>query len=278
MNSPDNTRRSVLVTGSSTGIGKASALYLDRMGFSVFAGVRRPQDGDALLQEASARLVPVIIDVTKSSTIESAAVTVHEALDGTGLHGLVNNAGVIVPAVLEFIDIEQLREQLEVNVIGQLAVTKAFLPLIRPVAGRIVNIGSLNSYLANAFLGPYAASKHALRAITDALRRELKPFGIKVSLIVPGNVATPIWQKGQAFADQPRGTENIERIAELYGPSVERMRVSARHFAETAIPAERVARVVHRADRFFVRRFFAFCEDPRRSSGLGIETGVSELA
>src|SRR5258708_33287478 len=183
--------RSVVATGASTGIGEACALRLDRRGFHVFAGVRREVDGGALKQKASGRLTPILLDVTDASSIKSAAAAVAASLDEEGLSGLVNNAGIAIAGPLEFLPIDELRRQFEVNVIGQIAVTQAFLPLLRKGHGRIVNMGSISGRLAFPLLGPYAASKFALRALTTALRMELRPWGIPVSIIEPSGIATP---------------------------------------------------------------------------------------
>ncbi|MEK7693262.1 MAG: SDR family oxidoreductase, partial [Chloroflexota bacterium] len=186
--------RSVVITGASTGIGEACALHLDALGWRVFAGVRKGADGEALQRKASARLIPVRIDVTDQASIASACDAVAQELGARGLDGLVNNAGIAVAAPLEFVPIDDLRRQLEINVIGQIAVTQAFLALIRTARGRIVNIGSVSGKLATPFTGPYSASKFAMEALTDALRIELRPWKIEVSIVEPGSIATPIWE------------------------------------------------------------------------------------
>lgn len=241
-----NEAGSVVVTGASTGIGRACALRLDRMGWRVFAGVRRPADGEALRAKASARLLPVELDVTDEASIARAAGLVAESAGDAGLAGLVNNAGISVAGPLEFLPIEELRRQLEVNVTGQVAVTQAFLPLIRKGNGRIVFMGSISGRLATPFLGPYAASKFALEAIADALRVELRPWGIRVSIVEPGSIATPIWEKGQDAADEleqqlsPRGHE-------LYDPAIAAVRQAARDAAARGVPPGRVAKAVAHA-------------------------------
>ena len=207
-------RGAVVVTGASTGIGEACALQLDRMGFSVFAGVRREADGKALEQKASGRLTPVFIDVADEVSIASAVETVSAAVGDAGLAGLVNNAGIAVPAPIELVPLDALRRQLEVNVIGQVSVTQAFLPLVRKAQGRIVNMGSIAGRLAIPFLGPYCMSKFAMEALTDSLRVELRPWGIKVSLVEPGRISTPIWGKGIATGHELMK----DRHNTLYGP------------------------------------------------------------
>ncbi len=192
----------VVITGASTGIGQACALELDRRGFRVFAGIRTTAAAEQLRAVASARLTPLLIDVTETDTIVAAGKAVAETLSDAGLAGLVNNAGIAVPGPLELIPIDDFRRQLEVNVVGQLAVTQAFLPLLRQGRGRIVNMSSISGGLSAPYLGPYSASKFALEAISDALRLELRGVGISVSAIEPGAIATPIWQKSTASAEQ----------------------------------------------------------------------------
>jgi NAD(P)-dependent dehydrogenase (short-subunit alcohol dehydrogenase family) len=238
--------RSAVVTGASSGIGRACALLLDREGFAVFAGVRRPEDGEALAAAASRRLTPVPLDVTRPESLEAARERVAAALGDAGLGGLVNNAGISVPAVLEFLDLDELRRQLEVNLVGALAATRTFLPLLRAGGGRIVHIGSQGGYNAAPFLGPYAASKFALEAVTDALRRELRPWAIEVSIVEPGSVATPIWEKGIATGAELRA-RLPEHARALYGEALDRITAYAQRAARRGIPPERVARAVHHA-------------------------------
>jgi NAD(P)-dependent dehydrogenase (short-subunit alcohol dehydrogenase family) len=238
--------RSVVVTGSSTGIGRATALHLDRRGFLVFAGVRKDADGEALQKEASDRLHPVLIDVTDQATIDAAAKTVAEAADGR-LAGLVNNAGITVAGPLEYLPVGQIRRQFEVNVFGQLAVTQAFLPLIREGRGRIVFMSSIGGRRpAMPFLSPYQASKHALEAFGDALRVELAPWGIEVVLIEPGSIATPIWDKGVTSADR-MVDEFPPEAAERYGVAAAKARKLAETTGKRGIPPERVAEKVGQA-------------------------------
>jgi len=237
---------SVVVTGTSTGIGEACARYLDRMGFQVFATVRSQSDGDRISRAASTRLVYVILDVTEIDSITEALKRVEKATDGRGLDGLVNNAGLVVGGPLELLPIERLRMQLEVNVIGQIAVTQAFLPLIRRATGRIVNISSISGRVAAPMIGAYAISKFAFEAFSDSLRRELSAWGIKVSVIEPGAISTPIWQKSISRADKVLQTMP-ERAKQLYGKRIEQARDNAVKMSNGAIPAIDVAKVVHRA-------------------------------
>ena len=237
--------RAVVVTGASTGIGEACGLHLDKLGLRVFAGVRKEADGERLKQQASGRLSPVLLDVTDEASIASAAETVGAAIGDAGLAGLVNNAGISVSGPLEFLPLDDLRRQLEVNVIGQIAVTQAFLPLLRRGDGRIVNIGSSSGRMATPFLGPYCASKFAMEALTDSLRMELRPWGIPVSIVEPGSIATPIWEKALAEADELE-KKLPQRARDLYGPSIAAMRQAAVKLAQAGSPADEVAkRVAH---------------------------------
>ncbi len=240
------TTRAVVITGASSGIGEACALRMDRLGYQVFAGVRKEADGKALRQKASDRLAPIMLDVTDGAQIESAAQAVDAAVGDAGLAGLVNNAGISVAAPLEFVPLDDLRRQLEVNVVGQVAVTQAFLPMVRRGHGRIVNISSSNGRLAVAFLGPYCASKFAMEAVTDSLRQELRPWGIPVSSVQPGSIDTPIWDKGQAAADELE--KALPQPAhELYGAAIPAVREAARREAAGSIPADEVAKAVAHA-------------------------------
>jgi len=236
----------VVITGASTGIGRATARYLAERGFRVFAGVRRDEDAEALRQERAGRLTPLRVDVTDRGSIESAAREVEAALGGEGLRGLVNNAGIGIGAPLEFIDLDELRRQLEVNVIGPIAVTQAFLALIRACHGRVVNVGSIGGRIAQPMLGPYNASKFALEALSDSLRMELAPWGIHVSLVEPGSIATAIWEKTDAYAERMIPTLG-PRARELYGTAIGAVLDAARTLSKQAIAPEAVSKAIHHA-------------------------------
>lgn len=238
--------KSVVITGASTGIGEACALRMDRHGWKVFAGVRKEADGEKLKTEASDTLTPIIIDVTDQPTINAAAEAVRAAVGDAGLDGLVNNAGVGYGGPLEFMDIEELRQQLEVNVIGQVAVTQAFMPLIRKAKGRIVNMGSIGGRMATPFIGPYNASKFAMEALTDSLRQELHPWGIQVSIVEPGSIATPIWEKSQKRVDEIK-EEMPEEAMMLYGDTVDAIEKALYDFEQAGIPPDDVAKFVEHA-------------------------------
>jgi len=237
---------SVLVTGASSGIGEACVRRLDAQGYQVFAGVRRAEDADRLKAAGSERLRPLLLDVTDSAGIDRAAETVALAVGDHGLSGLVNNAGIAVGGPLEYITSEELRFQLDVNVVGLHAVTRAFLPLVRQGKGRIVHIGSISGQVASPFTGPYAASKHAVEALADALRLELAPEGLHVSVIEPGQVRTPIWDKGLAgFAVVTRRIPD-EGMAR-YGIRLKALEWMVRRAPRVAEPPEAVADAVMHA-------------------------------
>jgi NAD(P)-dependent dehydrogenase (short-subunit alcohol dehydrogenase family) len=237
---------SYLVTGASTGIGEACALDLDQLGHRVFAGVRKPVDADRLLSRSSDRLVPVTLDVTSEEQIDQVAKEIDAAVGARGLDGVVNNAGIGLGGPLEFLALDEWRTQLEVNVVGQVAVTKAMLPLIRRATGRIVFIGSVAGRVATPLMGPYNASKHAIEAIGETLRHELRGFGIKVIVVEPGAIATEIWTKGHQTvarleADMPAEAQ------ELYGDQIAALKAGLELQDQRGIPARRVADVVQKA-------------------------------
>jgi NAD(P)-dependent dehydrogenase (short-subunit alcohol dehydrogenase family) len=238
--------KSVVITGASTGIGAACALHLDRLGFTVFAGVRKPQDGALLQRQAGAGLIPLLLDVTDGTCIHQSQAIVSEKLGNNGLYGLINNAGIAVVGPLEAVPISELRRQLEINVIGQIAVTQAFLPLIRKARGRIVNMGSIAGRGAMPLMGPYAASKFALEAMTDALRLELQQWGIEVSIVEPGAIATPIWEKSGKDAADLETSMPLE-MRSLYAAVVAAVRKVVGDAATRAIAADAVAKAVEHA-------------------------------
>jgi NAD(P)-dependent dehydrogenase (short-subunit alcohol dehydrogenase family) len=215
------------------------------MGFRVYAGVRREADGEAVKEASPERIVPLMLDVTDAGSIAAAAARVAtEAPEGVA--GLVNNAGIVVPGPLELLPIDEIRRQLEVNLLGTIATTQAFLPQVRKATGRIVNMGSINGLLATPLGGPYCMSKFALEAYSDVLRMELKRWGIEVSLLEPGSIKTPIWEKSRAF-----GMGLYERLPEegraMYDPMVQGLRRTAEKVAGKGVPPERVAEVVAHA-------------------------------
>jgi NAD(P)-dependent dehydrogenase (short-subunit alcohol dehydrogenase family) len=234
----------IVVTGASTGIGRATAARLAGLGFDVFAGVRSDEDGAAL---RAAGLRPLRIDVTDHATLAVAADEVGAYVGDAGLAGLVNNAGIAVSGPVEFIPIDDWRRQLEVNVIGQVAAIQAFLPLLRGGRGRIVNVSSIGGRIALPLVGPYAASKFALEGLSDTLRRELRDQGVEVVVIEPGGVKTPIWDKGLSEADKVEAAMPPEAHT-LYGGMVAALRKQVERIAtETGIEPEQVAEAIAKA-------------------------------
>ena len=237
--------RVALITGCSTGIGRATALRLDASGWSVYGGVRRQEDADSLAAAGSERLTPLIIDVTDQGSIAAAAERV-EAESAAGLGALVNNAGVAYTGPLEFVPLDELRNQLEVNVTGHVAITQALIPALRRARGRIVNITSIGGIVATPFFGPYNASKYALEAISDCLRVELRPWGIETIAIEPGSISTEIWSSGLEQFD--RTEERMPAEAQtLYGKAIKGLRRAARETGERGIPADHAAAVIEKA-------------------------------
>jgi NAD(P)-dependent dehydrogenase (short-subunit alcohol dehydrogenase family) len=229
-----------VVTGASTGIGEATAHHLKQLGFEVHAGVRKPEDAERL---RAAGVRPLTLDVTDPESIAAARSEVGEG----PLAGLVNNAGVAVSGPVEFVPIDELRRQLEVNLIGQVAVTQAFLPQLREARGRIVNVSSIGGRVALPLMSPYSASKFGLEAVSDSLRRELRDFGVGVILIEPGGVKTPIWRKGNSAADELLASAPPE-AERLYGGLIEALRAEADKIdRERGLPPEAVAEVIGEA-------------------------------
>lgn len=239
-----HSKGAVLITGASTGIGRACALQLDGLGHLVFAGRRKDSDAEALRKLGSDRLIPVTLDVTKPEQIAAAVEEMDETLGDRALLGVVNNAGIGCGGPLEFVDLDDLRWQFEVNVFGQIAVSQAVLPsLRRGEGGRVVNISSIAGKVVTPFMGPYCASKHALEALTDAMRAELKPWNIWVCSVEPGVIETPIWGKA---------TDTLNEVAaklpaegrERYGKQIRAMAAVIKEGPSKGIPASRVSNAV----------------------------------
>jgi hypothetical protein len=216
-------KRSVVVTGVSTGIGHGAVQVLAANGFHVFGSVRKQADADRLKQEFGDAFTPLIFDVTDAAGAQAAAETVRKALNGQTLAGLVNNAGIAVAGPLLHLPIDDFRQQMEVNVTGVVIATQAFAPLLGAEPGltgpkgRIVNISSVGGRNASPFMGPYSASKFALEGLSEALRRELLIHGIDVIIVAPGAVATPIWAKADEVDTGPYA-------ATVFGPALERIK------------------------------------------------------
>jgi NAD(P)-dependent dehydrogenase (short-subunit alcohol dehydrogenase family) len=233
----------VLITGASTGIGRATALGLAASGWTVLAGVRKAADGEALSAAGGERVLALELDVTDQAQIEGAVERVGELAPG-GLDALVNNAGIGFGGPLELVPVDDLRSQFEVNVIGPVALTQALLPALRRARGRIVFVSSVGGRVAMGFTAPYAASKHAIEAIGDALRVELRSSNVQVALVEPGSVATPIWDKSRAQGD---GLSVPAELAAQYGHVPAAMNKVLEDTERRGIPPEQVAATIERA-------------------------------
>jgi NAD(P)-dependent dehydrogenase (short-subunit alcohol dehydrogenase family) len=238
--------RSVMITGTSTGIGWGAAKVLIANGFRVFGSVRKSADAERLKTEFGSRYVPLLFDVTDVGAVKKASTEVRAALAGKTLAGLVNNAGVAVAGPLLELPVDEFRRQLEINVIGVVIATQAFAPLLgidrglEGNPGRIVNISSIGGQIGNPFMSPYVASKFALEGLSESLRRELLVFGIDVIVIAPAAVATPIWSKvGQIDTTPYRNTR--------YGAALERLRTYMLRLGKAGLPPERIGETVLRA-------------------------------
>ena len=211
--------RSIVITGVSSGIGYGAAREFSRHGYRVFGSVRKEEDARRLRAELGANFVPLVFDVTDRAAVLGAAEEVGEVLGGSGLAGLVNNAGTAIGGPLMLQPLEEVRAHFEVNVVGLVSVTQAFLPLLgarRPRThepGRILNVGSVGGRIASPFIGAYAGTKHAVEGISDSLRRELLPYGIDVIVLEPGAVRTEIWDKGAEHAGRYADTDYAASIS-----------------------------------------------------------------
>lgn len=232
-----------LITGASTGIGRATALRLAAAGWTVLAGVRDPQAGEQLVDAAAGgRVLALTLDVTDPEQIAQAAERI--AKEGGRLDALVNNAGIAIGGPLELIAEEDLRRQFDVNLFGQVAVTRALLGALRQARGRIVFISSIGGRVAMAYTAPYAASKHAIEAIGDALRVELRSSGVQVALVEPGSVATPIWDKGRADAELVSVPAHLQQY---YGHVQKAMDKTLEDTGRRGVPPEQVAETIFKA-------------------------------
>jgi NAD(P)-dependent dehydrogenase (short-subunit alcohol dehydrogenase family) len=246
MNKKEN-KGNILITGASTGIGKACALMLDKMGYRVFAGVRTDQAAEELKQSASSSLTTLILDITKQEDIDQAYNIINENYSNNEFSALVNNAGYTEAGPLEFITPNQLRYQIEVNAIGHFSMIQKFLPLIRKCRSRIINVGSPAGFSSSPFIGAYSISKHAQKAMNDSFRHELHSFGIHVIIIFPGFVDTPIWDK--SYLEMDRLIDNLSDADRgKYASAIK----NGRRFMDIkgrarAISPEKVAKTITRA-------------------------------
>jgi NAD(P)-dependent dehydrogenase (short-subunit alcohol dehydrogenase family) len=232
---------SVLITGASRGIGRASALALDRAGHDVIAGERTEEAARELAAGATDRLRTVHLDVTDPGSIRAAA-----ELAGDRLDTLVNNAGIALGGVVEALDLDELRRQLDVNVVGQVAVTQALLPALRATAGRVVFISSVSGRVSAPVMTPYTASKFAVEAIADGLRVELRPWGIRVVLVEPGSMDTDMWRGADDQFVATVGAMSDEH-RRLYDGLLTGARKVLRATAKRAAPVDGVVKVVEQA-------------------------------
>jgi NAD(P)-dependent dehydrogenase (short-subunit alcohol dehydrogenase family) len=236
-------REAIVISGASTGIGASSAERLARDGFLVFAGVRTGSDA-AAVEALHPNVRALRLDVTDDASIEAAVTIVAE--EGVRLRGLVNNAGIAVGGPVEFLPLALWRRVYDVNLFGAIGLTQAFLPLLRAARGRLVFVGSIGGRMAAPFIAPYSSSKFALRALADALRVELRPTGIRVVLIEPGGVKTPIWRKGRDSKQ-----EVLDAMAPAavhhYGPQMDAMFAVTESEERSGMPVERVSDAIAEA-------------------------------
>jgi NAD(P)-dependent dehydrogenase (short-subunit alcohol dehydrogenase family) len=239
----------VVVTGCSSGIGRATALRLAAGGYHVYAGVRKHADGDALRQaarSAAGEITPLLLDVTGPAEIAEATAAVTEHVGAAGLAGLVNNAGIGGFGPLELTSLDEFRRLLEINVTGQLAVTQAFLPLLRQAQGRVVMVGSIGDRFTPPFVGPLGASKSSLATLSEALRQELAPWNIRVVLIEPGSIHTEAVAKLGSDAEQVMSRATPAGRA-LYQDAFRRFVAAFAGLHAHGSPPEAVAKVIAHA-------------------------------
>lgn len=238
--------RSVLITGASTGIGRATALHMDAAGWRVLAGVRSERDASSLAASASGRLLPLTLDITSPEQIAAAAERVSAEVGAAGLDGLVNNAGITIPFPLEAIPLEDFRRLIAVNLTGQFAVTQAMLAQLRVAKGRIVFVSSVSSRRAIPMLAGYTASKAGLNAVADGFRQELRPWRIGVSIIEPGAIETPIWDRGEREFETAMEHSPIEAES-MYGDLIAAFRAIIDRSRKRRIPPEKVVSSISHA-------------------------------
>ena len=239
--------KSILISGCSTGVGRATALLFSSKGYKVFAGVRKDADAESLRQsDPAGNIEPVMLDITNQSQLDVVVANLDAQLADSGLTALVNNAGIAEGGPLEFIDPDVIRKVFEVNTMGPVILTQRFLPLIRRAKGRIITVGSFSGKVSTPMGGAYSISKYGIEAFNDALRRELAPFGIHVSLLEPGAIATPMLQNAPAKAK--KGMQELpEQAREYYRSAFEGF---VRYFAqmnENAISPDEAAKVIEHA-------------------------------
>lgn len=237
---------SYVVTGASTGIGRACAERFVARGATVFAGVRREADGETLRAELGPALRPLLLDVTDAAQVRAARDTVSARLGDEPLYGVVNNAGVAMGGPVEYLPVDSWREQFEVNLFGVVSMTQSFIELLRRGPGRNVIVGSVSGRLSSPMVAPYAASKHAIEALAESLRHELYEWGIQTIVVEPGAVATPIWDKGREQADRLEREFPAEAV-QRYRRFIDTVRRAIDQQEKTGVAPDKVAAVVERA-------------------------------
>ena len=235
-------RGTVIVTGTSSGIGRACAEDLARRGFRVLAGVRKEADAEAVRALAPDRIEPLMLDVTDLDAIAA----LPERVGPEGLAGLVNNAGMSYAGPLEHLPIEDVKQQLDVMLLAPFAITKALIPALRHARGRVVMIGSIGGRTSLPFMGPYNAAKAGIDGFANSLRPELQPFGIHVALIEPGAIKTDIWRRGIQAGDELLESMSDEAKRD-YGARVEALRKTAQESEARGVPPQKVADAVAHA-------------------------------
>ncbi len=251
MNASSTAKELVVVTGASTGIGRATALRLAADGYHVLAGVRRPEDGATLRAGATAGtaagvIEPVIVDVTDAGALAALADRIGRDAGRRPLRAVVNNAGIAINAPVETAPLDEWRRQFEVSVIGQIAVTQALIPALLASGGRVINIGSVGGMVAMPGFGPYSAAKFAMEAVSATLRRELGPLGVKVVVITPGAVKTNLTERGITTADRLAGLMTPDQHGR-YDRLIDAFKAQAETYARDGVPPERAAAVISRA-------------------------------
>ena len=238
--------KTVLITGTSTGIGRACVERMAADGWTVYAGVRKQADGDDVASSIAGDVRPVILDVTKPEQLDAVIARLRDDLGGRGLDGLVNNAGVAFGGPIETLSDEEWQRHFDINVFGQVRVTRELLPLIMEAKGRVVNIASIAGRVGTAMFGPYAAGKHALEAFSQALRFEMEDFGVKVACVEPGEVKSAIWAKGDELLETIEADFSAD-VLSRYGRHVDMLTGFMADGAKHGVPASRAAKAVHHA-------------------------------
>ena len=250
----DHTQKAIVITGASTGIGEAAAREFDRLGYRVFAGVRSDDAADRLRNGTSKRLTPVRMDVTNADSLRAAAVEIDTATGEAGVHAVLCNAGLVVASPWELVPIDDLRALFEVNVFGVAATLQSFLPALRRAAkqstdqytSRIVITGSVSGRCTPAYIGPYSASKHALEAMADALRIELRHWRIGISLLEPGAVSTPIWGKAHSTTRDRLDRPDVAPRVSLYDADIDQVFLATSDARDNGMAVDEITRrMVH---------------------------------